>query len=249
MITDTEGIILKQTKILGGRRMVLLFSKKYGKISVGTSINEKGKGKSALAMRPFTYGRYELFKNKDSYNINSAEVRKSYYKIGEDVDKYMNSAYILEFTEKLLIEEQPSPGFFNLLTDFLDVMENRHKKYATLVLGYQIKSLKLLGIMPQMNHCTRCGEKKNPIYFSIKDGGIICEDCGKNIEISNNDSLISLVDFGIVDIMNYFLGNPMKCFENLALAQNAENQLQTIIRQYVAYYLDISNLKSENLLT
>ena len=108
MITDTEGIVLKQVKTAYGRRMILLFSQKYGKISVGTSINEKGRNKSALALRPFTYGKYDLFKNRDSFNLNNASVLKSYYKIGEDVDKYMNSSYILEFTEKVLQEGQPS---------------------------------------------------------------------------------------------------------------------------------------------
>ncbi len=62
MLTDTEGIVLRQVKTSYGRRMILLFSKKYGKISAGTGINERGKGKSSLALRPFTYGRYELFK-------------------------------------------------------------------------------------------------------------------------------------------------------------------------------------------
>ena len=93
MLTDTEGIVLRQIKTSYNRRMILLFSKKYGKISAGTSIQEKGRGKSSLALRPFTYGRYELFKNRDSYNINSADVLKSYYAIGEDVDKYMNAMF------------------------------------------------------------------------------------------------------------------------------------------------------------
>lgn len=65
MLTDTEGIVLRQIKTSYNRRMILLFSKKYGKISAGTSIQEKGRGKSSLALRPIlTYGRYELFKNE-----------------------------------------------------------------------------------------------------------------------------------------------------------------------------------------
>ncbi|MBQ4650335.1 MAG: recombination protein O N-terminal domain-containing protein, partial [Firmicutes bacterium] len=60
MVTDTEAMVLKQVKTLNGRRMLLLFTKKFGKISVGTSATEGGRNKSALAVRPFTYGRYEL---------------------------------------------------------------------------------------------------------------------------------------------------------------------------------------------
>ncbi|MCQ4636309.1 DNA repair protein RecO [Anaerovorax odorimutans] len=253
MITDTEGIILKQIKAAYGRRMVLLFSKKYGKISAGTSISEKGRNKSALAMRPFTYGRYELFKNRDSYNINGAEVLKSYYRIGEDVDKYMNSSYILEFTEKLLVEEQPSQALFNLILDFFSVMENRQKSHGTLVLGYEVKALKIMGVMPRLDRCACCGEicgtQNPPRYFSIKDGGIICEKCGGSVELSSNDTLIYPVSFGIVDILKYFADNSLKNFENLALEENVQKKLQTMIRRYAAYHLDIGDLKSESFLT
>ena len=78
MVTDTEGIVLRQVKAAGGRRMISLFSKKFGKISVGTGMTEGGRSKTALAVRPFSYGRYELFKSRDNYNLNSGHVIKSY---------------------------------------------------------------------------------------------------------------------------------------------------------------------------
>ena len=43
MFTETEGIILRQTKIAGGRRMVLLFSEKYGKILLRSEERRVGK--------------------------------------------------------------------------------------------------------------------------------------------------------------------------------------------------------------
>ncbi len=252
MITDTEGIVLKQVKAAYGRRMVLLFSKKYGKISAGTSITEKGRNKSALAMRPFTYGRYELFKNRDSFHVNSAEVLKSYYKIGEDVDKYMNSSYILEFTEKVLPEEQPSLAMFSLILDFFAAMEKRKKSHGTLVLGYEIKTLKIMGIMPRLEQCVccdaSCGRENPPMYFHIGEGGVVCGNCGKELEIPANDTLIYPLNFGIVDILKYFSVHSLKNFENLALEEKVRRQLQTMIRHYAAYYLDIGELKSESFL-
>ena len=38
MITDTDAIVLRQVKTVNGRRMLLLFSQKYGKISVGSNL-------------------------------------------------------------------------------------------------------------------------------------------------------------------------------------------------------------------
>lgn len=228
--------------------MILLFSKKYGKISAGTSIAEKGRNKNSLALRPFTYGRYELFKNRESYNINSAEVIKSYYKIGEDVDKYMNGAYVLEFTERVLSEDIPAPGIFNLLIDFFDLLETRNRGIGTLVLAYQTKVFKYSGVMPELDRCVICGEKKPAAKFSIKEGGIICGDCIQNMQNLQSHTLIYDVKFGILDILKYFITNPLKKLENLALKEDAGKLLQKIIREYAAYYLDASDLKSEKLI-
>ena len=66
MQTDTEGLVLRQVKTADGRRMLLLFTRKYGKISVGTGLSERStRSRAALSIRPFTYGRYQLFKSRD----------------------------------------------------------------------------------------------------------------------------------------------------------------------------------------
>ena len=248
MFTDTEGIIFKQVKTVNGRRMVLLFSQKFGKISAGTNISDKGKSKSSLAMRPFTYGRYELYKNRDSYHINSSEVLKSYYKIGEDVEKYMYCSYVLELTEKLLQEDAPAPGIFRMILDFFDIMEKRSKKYSTLILAYQIKVLQETGSMPQVKRCVVCEGSDEPVIFSIKDGGLVCKTCCLNINDIHNDALIYKVNFGIVNVLRYILDNPLKSFGNLALDDEIQKQLSRIIRSYIAYHLDIGELKSESFL-
>ncbi|WP_324823832.1 DNA repair protein RecO [Sinanaerobacter sp. ZZT-01] len=243
MYTDTEGIIFKQIKTVSGRRMVILFSKKFGKISAGTSINEKGKGKSALAMRPFTYGKYELYKNRDTYHINGAEVIKSYYRIGEDIEKYMCCSYILELTERVLAEDAKATEIFYLLLDFLSLMEERKKKFETLVLAYQVKLLQLFGSMPRVDACVRCGSKENLTNFSIKDGGVVCKAC--LLQENANDGLIYELNFAIVDILRYFLQHSLKALKNLALEEAVQGQLQKILKDYFAYHLDIKTLKSE----
>lgn len=250
MYTDTEGIILRQTKTVNGRRMLTLFSLKYGKISAGTGINERGKGKNALALRPFTHGRYELFKSRDTYNINGAEVIHSYYRIGEDVDKYMACAYILEFTEKLLPQEQPSPRLFSLLTEFFAVMERRKSRFATIVIAYQLKALAACGHMPVLDRCVSCASEEPAALFDVKEGGVVCRSCAEKYPAENaNAPLIYQVNFGIVDILKYFLNHPLSSFEKLALEPSVEQLLRAIIKDYVEYHLDLGQLKSEGFLS
>ena len=162
MYITSEGIILKQTKILGGRRMITIFSKNYGKISCGTSITEGGKNKTALALRPFTYGRYELFKGRSAYNIQGAETIKSYYGIGENIDKYMAASYALELTDLVLQEEEPVPALFNLLHDFFDIIEKRKSAFDTLVVAYRVKLLEPLGLKASDGMISQGALKEGP---------------------------------------------------------------------------------------
>lgn len=258
MYTETEGIIFKQIKTVNSRRMILLFSKKYGKISAGTAISERSRGKSALSMRPFTYGKYELYKNRDSYNINGAEVYRSYYRIGEDVEKYMAASYVLEFTERILTENDPAPELFVLLVDFFDMVETRKKRYGTLVIAYLLKALAACGHMPHLDSCVSCGSAEGLDFFDIQEGGLLCRHCRRSKEgsgtdkkvekinaIEQNDRLLYEVNFGIINILRYFLKNPLKRLERLALDEEAEQRLSAILKSYMEYHLDIRDLKSE----
>lgn len=226
--------------------MTLLFTKKYGKISAGSTINEKGKSKSGLAVRPFTYGNYELYKKGDYYNINSAEVKQSYYRMGEDVDKYMHASFVLELTAKILPEGLPQPRIFNLLIDFMVELEKRQGKYMTLVLAYEVKVLMAIGMYPEIEECAVCGKKNSLEYFSVKDGGMICSECMGKIANSDGDSLIYDAKFGIVDVLKYFASNPLHTFEKIGLDDEVAARLQLIIRTYMSHHLDIGSLKSES---
>ncbi len=246
MYTDTEGVVLRQVKAPGGRRMILLFSKKYGKISAGTSITEKGRSKSALALRPFTYGRYELFKNRDSYNINAADVLKSYYSMGEDVDKYMAGSYVLEFTDKLLADELPAPRLFNLLTEFFDVMQRRKKKFSTLVLAYQYKAMELSGHRPHLDSCLVCGSAAETAYFSVSEGGLLCRECFEKGACDRDMALTFKVNLNIINVLRYFSANTLTSLEKLAIDDNVSGEIARILKCCAEYYLDIRNLKSES---
>ena len=243
MYAETEGIVLKQIKIAGGRRMLVVFTKRYGKISAGTSIGEGGKNRAALALRPFTYGKYQINKKGNYYHINGCETMSSHYSIGEDIDKYLCASFGMEFTEKLLPEEAPAPKLFVLLTEFLDMMEKRTKKYETLLVAYQMKALQISGSAPRLDNCVLCGTEDNLTGFSVSDGGIVCESC-KTLPDSK-ERLIYDTKFGIVNVIKFLKQSPLSQLENLALDDDTLEWIKRILKSYIEYHLDISCLKSE----
>jgi DNA repair protein RecO (recombination protein O) len=227
--------------------VILIFTRDYGKISVGTSINEKGRSKSSLAIRPFTFGNYQIFDGRTYYNLDSCETKKSYYAFGEDLDKFSAASYVLELTDHMLPEGLPQPKLFSLLTDFMAELEGRKKKYGTLVIAYEIKALSILGVFPELDNCVICGEQKDDYKFSIASGGLICKDCLGKMPEGSDRSLIYDDGFGIVKLVKYFDKTPLQSFSGIALADAEAERLHNVIREYMAYHLELGKLKSEGL--
>ena len=244
MYTESEGIIFKQIKALGGRRMIVIFTEKYGKISAGTSISERGKNKSALALRPFTYGRYELFKGRESFSINGAEVIKSYYSIGEDVDKYVAASSALELTDAMLGEEEPVPGLLRLLRDFLDLLLTRSSAFDTALTAYMLKALYFAGCEPDLGSCVSCGKNEGLQVFSVSDGGLLCGDCCGEFEDGGDKWLVS---GELVEAMRFIQAHSLSRLEGLALKPETESRLKKMLRSYYAFHLGIDDLKSDGL--
>ena len=57
--------------------------------------------------------------------------------------------------------------------------------------------------------------------------------------------MIYQIDFDIINILNYFRKESFSRFEKLALEDRVSDRLMEILKGYMAYHLDISDLKSE----
>jgi DNA repair protein RecO (recombination protein O) len=128
--------------------MVLLFTDRYGKISAGTNVSERGKGRSAVAIRPFTLGRYVLRRDRGYARIVSAEAVKPYYALGEDYEKYLNASLVLEFAGRMLPDEAPAPELWAETLGFLNLMESRGRAHRTLTASWLVKALGHSGVLP-----------------------------------------------------------------------------------------------------
>ena len=252
MLVNTEGIVLKQRKIANNRRMITVFTKNYGKISCGTSLSEKSKGKAALAIRPFTYADYDIFKGRESYNINSAQTKKSYYSIGEDLDRFLVASKFIEYLDKILEEEQPRPKLFDMTLEFLESITRATANYETLLYAFVVKTLRVQGIMPELRSCVNCGcELENFGYgigpnkkghaFSITSGGAICEDCAER-EKTTGSALIYRPKFDIIECILYLLNSPLERFEKVGLKGEVSDEIRRILGQYVDHYLGVDVL-------
>ncbi len=247
MRVETSGIVLKQTKPVGGRTILSILTEDIGKISCGVNLSMKGRNRTNLAVSPFTHADYSLFKNRDSYNLAGAEVIKSYYSIGEDVDKYMAGARILELTDRLLEEGEKAPAIYALVIEYLDELSTREKDFDTLNIAFEFKALRIMGVLPVMSECVSCGSTSDLKKLDIGQGGRICEKCYKIAQKSSNTSLIYDMSDDIVKVVEFLVRKPLAALKKLTLQDSVREQLEILLNAWIAYHLDIGGLRSESI--
>ena len=248
MVIHTEGIVLRQRKIANNRRMIVVFTKRYGKLSAGTSINEKSRGKAALALRPFTYAEYDIFKGREAYSIDTASAIKSFYSIGEDIDRFEAASAFIEYLDKVLDEGVPMPGLFDLSLEFLHSVSVTKTASETLLMAFIVKTLRSLGVAPELDCCVNCGKSPADFgdgfkMFSVSSGGIICPDCAEE-EKRGGNSLIYSPNFDILDVFRYFASKPLKTFEKVDLRPEVRREVREILADYTDRYLGTEVLRA-----
>ena len=227
--------------------MLVLLTRKFGKISAGTGIRGTGKRKSSLPLRAFTHGRYELYHGRSMFNVDSADTIESFYEIGTDVNSFFAASYALEFTDKVLMENVPAERVLDTLIEMLRILSARRTRLKSLLIIYQWKILQLLGYMPGLEHCVRCGRDPADAGLSVVDGGVICRDCSDSGKV--NMRLLYDLKFDIIQILKFIERNEMKTFSNLAFSNETAEYLNRILRSYILYHLDIADMKSESYIT
>ena len=97
---------------------------------------------------------------------------------------------------------------------------------------FKLKLMCLLGFMPVIDECKSCGTSENLCYFSLKDSGIKCLQCGKQ-----DKGAIKISDATAIAIKYIVMSPPKKLF-SFHLSETAKNELELVSNLYLNDKLD-----------
>jgi len=219
VIKTYEGIVIRQTKIVGGRRMILVFTREEGKLSAGTHISERSKGGAALAIRPFAYGQYIMAeKSAGTRSISSAETLDAHFAIGQDADRFTEASFALEFTDKILPEGARAPAVFDLLKEYLAMTACRKTDFRLLTVSYMVKVMQELGVFPDA------------------------------ADLAGGSELLSGLNDDILEKIVFIADQPLKRMGTLTLDGEKERAVFDAVKTFAYEYLEPGTIKSERML-
>ncbi|TWH48823.1 DNA repair protein RecO [Sporomusa sp. KB1] len=172
----SEAILLATRDWSAADRMVTLFSRERGIVTVMAYGARKPKSKLSGGLQPFTHLNLLLAGGKGMDLVRQCEVVTSFREIREDLTRLAYANFIAELTLGLWPQHQSEPAAFDMLLAVLTLLAKRNPRIAALAGAWQL--MVLAGFQPEYECCAHCGSKLSlPAYFSFIEGGGTCIAC------------------------------------------------------------------------
>ena len=177
--TKVNGIILSENNGGDFDKMLTILTPNFGKISCVAKGARRPRSALLAGSQIFCFGEYLMYKGTNTYHINSVEPIEVFYNIRTDLDKLNVAVHINKIVQEVTGENQNCFNIMQLLLNTLYVISETDKNLDLVLSIFKLRLLSILGFRPNVNECVNCKGKEDLIYFSLRDNGVKCKNCGK----------------------------------------------------------------------
>ncbi len=233
---STEAIVLQANDFQESDRLVIFFTRDFGKIRGIAKGAKKSKKRFGGTIELFSYVDLRFFEKRtlDLVRIEGAEFVQTFDHIRSDLHRIAYGSYLLELVTEMTAERQVSEQLFELLLYFLQWF-NRTLPSEGYLRAFEIRLLSLLGYMPVLDRCASCETAINGeelIGFHVGQGGLLCCSClpghRGSIEIS----------LGTAKTLRLFQEIDLDKLHRLALSRKGLKESKKIMIPFIHYRLD-----------
>ena len=233
-IEKIRGIVIKEMNKGETSKNLIVLAKGKGKIFMSAKGSRKSKSPLMASSQIFSYCDYVAFESKNFYNINQAEIIENFYNIRTDIEKLAYASYIVDLVERTCPEDMECDDIMLLLLKTLSVLSKTDINPRFLTVIFEIKYMSLMGFMPETDSCVFCGSDESLSYFSMAEGGVMCEKCKKK----GFDG--SFISGGTLSALKYILCSDVKKLFSFKVSDEVFFELRSISRKYIASHINMT---------
>ena len=187
MIEKVEGIVVGERSYSETSKILDVFTKKYGIIGVLSKGCKRMKSPLRSVSEKLTFGDFHIFyKESKLSTLSSVDVKDIFKNIKKDIKKISYASYLLELSSNIYKQSEDENIYDILVAALTKINENFDEEVITNIV--ELKYLKYLGILPNIDSCTVCGNKTDIVTISLK-GGYICKKCYEGEQIVSEKTI------------------------------------------------------------
>lgn len=228
----TEGFIFRRENRLEADSVLSIFTKDFGRIEILAKALRKINAKLRSGSELFSFSEIEFIQGKNQKTLTDAMVISRFPSISISPEKRQTAYAMADVLDSLIKGQEPDDNLLNLVITTYEKLDSLAVEKRFLVFEYFFWNLlDILGYKPELSCCSLCRANLVPesIYFSFKDGGLICHRCATSIY----DKI--KVHQDIIKCYRLFLKREIDLLERLKIESNLQKKFREISAQYYRY--------------
>ena len=191
-VFESEAIVLRHYQLSEFGKIVVFFTREYGKLRAVADGIKKTKSRFAGTLEPFNHVSVELWfrEGKDLGRIRGAELISAFPGKALDLRRMYTCSYFAEIVNEIVQENQSNQVLFRLLLASMKAAAAIPNE--SLIRYFEIWALKLNGFLPDFTCCSVCGKRviDDGFFVWIESGKVRCRDCagGSGLHMSGKSA-------------------------------------------------------------
>ncbi len=145
---STEGVILSRKNYGEADRLLIIYTKHYGKIFLLAKGVRKPNSRKRGHIEIFSKVKFSFTKNDHFVLMNEAELIDGYESVRVNLKKTSLAYYFVELISKVTQEDEKNTELYELIIKYFDILKN-FTKLKNLRLDFIKEVLEILGYWPR----------------------------------------------------------------------------------------------------
>ena len=229
------ALVLRVTEFSETSSVVTLYTREFGKVRALAKGARRLKGPFESALDLLALCRIVfLAKSTDALDLlTEAKLERRFRPPGRDLASLYGAYYVAELLTELTDENDSNPELFDAADQTL-IRLSRGGSVASLILHFELITLKILGHLPSLEMCVECGTRVDTagrVAFAPLAGGVLCANCR-----SGQRKVVS-VSTGVIRELRQFSIETLESEREQPLERSLRGELRAVLNHYLNHLL------------
>jgi DNA repair protein RecO (recombination protein O) len=172
-----QAVVLRTQKLGEADRIVTMLSRRHGKVRAVAKGVRRTKSRWGGRLEPFVHVDVQNYAGRELDVVTQAEIVDPFAAMMTDYERYTAGTAMLEATDRLTEEREPSLRMYLLLVGGLRSLDAGEHTPSLVLDAFLLRALSVSGYEPALDACARCTAPGPHRWFAVPAGGVVCTAC------------------------------------------------------------------------
>lgn len=185
-----KGIVLAKKDYKDADSIITVLTVEEGPVDIQLKGVKKPKAKMKYAKEVFSFGVFDVVKNKSFYILTSCEIIDNFYDISQNPEKYLEACCLVSIAKSVATKNEQNLKLFFDLADALKTLCYENVGQKITLAKFLMNVFEMAGYKINFSVCSNCGmQYAGKKYYT--NGEIVCMACATPYALPISEGLFA----------------------------------------------------------